>query len=156
MSDLEFMKEALDEARAGMREGEVPIGSVVVRDGDIIARGHNRRRQNDDPTAHAEIECLRALGNVEDAGNLTLYSTLEPCPMCAGAILQIGIGRVIWGEKDLLYGACGTALNLFADTEVAEECGLLRDEIRKVMLDFFAKEEGKPTFRWFDILLPDD
>lgn len=94
----EFMRAAIDEARKGMSEGGIPIGSVLVRDGKIIGRGHNRRVQNADPTAHAEIECLRNAGRIGQYRDTVLYSTLMPCAMCAGAAAQLRVPKVIAGE----------------------------------------------------------
>jgi len=94
----EFMREAINEARAGMSEGGIPIGSVLVRDGKIIGRGHNRRVQNGDPTAHAEIECLRNAGRIGSYRGTVLYSTLMPCSMCAGSSVLFRIPKVIAGE----------------------------------------------------------
>jgi cytosine deaminase len=93
-----YMREALNLGSKSFSEGGVPIGSVLVRDGLIIGRGHNRRIQNGDPTAHAEIDCLRNAGRQSTYKDTTIYSTLMPCAMCAGAIVQFGIGRVIAGE----------------------------------------------------------
>lgn len=92
------MKEAIAEAQNGMEEGGVPIGSVLVRDGKIIGRGHNRRIQFGDPTAHGEIDCLRAAGRQKSYKDTIMYSTLMPCAMCAGAAIQFGIPIVIAGE----------------------------------------------------------
>lgn len=95
----EFMLAAIEEARKGMAEGGVPIGSVLVRDGKIIARGHNQRVQQGDPVTHAEIDCLRHAGRQKSYKDTVLYSTLMPCYMCSGAIVQFGIPKVIVGES---------------------------------------------------------
>lgn len=100
-----FMDAAVAEATAGMREGGIPIGSVLVREGRIVGRGHNRRVQEGDPVAHAEIDCLRAAGRQSTYKDTTLYSTLMPCHLCAGAVVQFGIPRVIVGEADTFAGA---------------------------------------------------
>ncbi len=94
----QFMKEAMVEAKKGFAEGGVPIGSVLVRHGQIIGRGHNRRVQHGDPTAHAEIDCLKQAGRIGDYGDTVLYSTLMPCAMCAGAAVQFRVPIVIAGE----------------------------------------------------------
>ena len=94
----EFMREAIKEAQTGFAEGGIPIGSVLVRDGKIIGRGHNRRVQNGDPTAHAEIDCLRNAGRIGDYSDTVLYSTLMPCSMCSGAAILFKIPEVIAGE----------------------------------------------------------
>ncbi len=94
-----FMQAAIDEARKGMAEGGIPIGSVLVRNGEIIGRGHNRRVQNSDPTAHGEIECLRNAGRIGRYQDTVLYSTLMPCAMCAGASVQLRVPKIIVGEN---------------------------------------------------------
>lgn len=101
----EFIAAALDEARAGLAEGGIPVGAVLVRDGKIIGRGHNRRVQTGDPTAHAEIECLRNAGRIGSYTGTILYSTLMPCYFCSGAIVQFGIEYVVAGEKLNFKGA---------------------------------------------------
>jgi len=95
---LKFMREAINEAKAGLAEGGIPIGSVLVRNGEIIALGHNRRVQNGDPTSHAEIDCLRNAGRIKTFQDTVLYSTLMPCAMCAGASVQFRIPIVVAGE----------------------------------------------------------
>ncbi|MBX9693549.1 MAG: nucleoside deaminase [Cyanobacteria bacterium] len=92
------MHDAITEARNGLEEGGIPIGSILVRQGKIIGRGHNRRIQFGDPTAHAEIDCLRAAGRMKTYRDTILYSTLMPCAMCAGAAIQFGVPLVIAGE----------------------------------------------------------
>ena len=139
MSDEAFMRMALHAAAEARRVGEVPVGAVLVKDGDVIAIGHNRPIIGHDPTAHAEIAALRAaaqtLGNYRLPG-CTLYVTLEPCAMCAGAMMHARLARVVYGASDPKTGACGSVLNLFAEprlnhhTEVrggvlAEECGTM-------------------------------
>jgi len=94
-----FMEAALKEARKGLREGGIPIGAVLVRNGKIIGRGRNRRVQLDSPILHAEIDCLKNAGRIKDYRRTILYSTLMPCYMCAGAIVQLGIKRVVVGEN---------------------------------------------------------
>lgn len=100
-----FMTAAIDEARQGLLEGGIPIGSVLVRDKTIIGRGHNRRVQDNDPVIHAEIDCLRDAGRIGSYRNTVLYSTLMPCYLCAGAIVQFGIPKVIVGESKNFAGA---------------------------------------------------
>jgi cytosine deaminase len=104
MTMEEFMKAALEEARFGLQEGGIPIGSVLVRDSKIIGRGHNRRVQNGDPLAHAEIECLRNAGRIGSYSNTILFSTLIPCYLCSGAIVQFGIEKIIVGESRTFKG----------------------------------------------------
>lgn len=101
----EFMQAALDEAKKGLLEGGIPIGSVLVKDNQIIGRGHNKRVQKKDPIKHAEIDCLEDAGRVGSYTGDTLYSTLMPCYLCAGAIVQFGIKKVIVGESQTFPGA---------------------------------------------------
>jgi creatinine deaminase len=101
----EFMIAAIDEAKKGLSEGGIPIGSVMVRDGKIIGRGHNKRVQDGDPVTHAEIDCLRNAGRIGDYKNTILYSTLMPCYLCAGAVVQFGIKKVYAGEDETFEGA---------------------------------------------------
>ena len=100
-----FMKAAVEEARKGLGEGGIPIGSVLVRDGQIIGRGHNKRVQQCDPIMHAEIDCLRNAGRIGKYDTTALYSTLMPCYLCAGAIVQFGIKKLIVGESETFTGA---------------------------------------------------
>ncbi len=100
-----FMQAAITEARAGLAEGGIPIGSVLVRNSEIVAAGHNRRVQESDPVTHAEIDCLRRAGRLGSFRDCTLYSTLMPCFLCAGAAVQFGIKRVIVGESRTFAGA---------------------------------------------------
>ncbi len=97
--DDPFMRQAIDEAKQGMAEGGLPIGSVLARDGHVIAAGHNRRVQNNDPMAHAEIDCLTRAGRQDTYRDTVLYSTLMPCFLCSGAIVQFGIPKVVVGES---------------------------------------------------------
>lgn len=100
-----FLREAIEEARRGLAEGGLPIGSVLVRDGKVIGRGHNRRVQKGDPMSHAEIDCLTNAGRQKTYKDTVLYSTLMPCFLCSGAIVQFGIPRVIVGESVNFSGA---------------------------------------------------
>lgn len=100
-----FMKRAIEEAKKGLEEGGIPIGSVLVRNGEIIGRGHNRRVQENDPLAHAEIVCIRNAGRIGKYDDTILYSTLMPCYLCAGAAVQFGIKKVIVGESENFEGA---------------------------------------------------
>jgi len=99
------MKAAIEEARQGLKEGGIPIGSIMVRDGKILGRGHNQRVQKNDPMTHAEIDCLRNAGRVGNYKGAVLYSTLMPCYLCAGAVVQFGIKKVIVGESRTFPGA---------------------------------------------------
>jgi cytosine deaminase len=104
--DHEFMRVALEEARRGYDEGGVPVGSVLVENGRPVAQGHNRRVQEGNPIAHGEMDCLRRAGRRPHYRNTTLYTTLSPCMMCAGSILQFGIPRVVVGERANFEGNC--------------------------------------------------
>jgi cytosine deaminase len=105
MTDHDFLAEAIREAEQGRAEGGIPIGSVLVRAGQIIGRGHNRRVQHGDQTAHAEIDCLRNAGRQRSLHDTVLYSSLMPCYLCAGAAVQFGIPRVVAGESRTFAGA---------------------------------------------------
>ena len=99
------MNEAIVEARKGLAEGGIPIGSVLVKNGEIVGRGHNQRVQQNDPMTHAEIDCLRNAGRIGNYKGTVLYSTLMPCYLCAGAVVQFGIKKVIVGESKTFSGA---------------------------------------------------
>ena len=118
MDHEHFMAEALRLAREAMADGDVPVGCVIVKDGQIIGRGRNRRERDGDATAHAEIEAIRAacayLGSWRLQG-CALYVTLEPCPMCAGAIINARIREVRYGAREGKSGCCGSVLNLFEE-----------------------------------------
>lgn len=101
----EFIKAAIEEARKGLAEGGIPIGSVLVKDGKIVGRGHNQRVQKNDPMTHAEIDCLRNAGRIGSYKDCILYSTLMPCYMCAGTVVQFNIRKVIVGESKTFAGA---------------------------------------------------
>ena len=142
----EYMLEALKEANAAAAEGEVPIGAVIVRDGEIIARSHNRTEQDKDPTSHAEILAIRAaaarLGGWRLPG-CSMYVTVEPCSMCAGAIVWSRIERLYIGAMDPKAGACGSLYNIPSDSRlnhnVEIETGLMGEECSRLMKDFFRK-----------------
>jgi tRNA(adenine34) deaminase len=143
--DAEMMREALELAGWAAEQGEVPVGAAVVKDGKIVGRGYNSPISSSDPTAHAEIRALRdaasTLSNYRLTG-CTLYVTLEPCAMCAGAIMHARIARLVYGAADPKTGACGSVVDLFAEkrlnhhTEVTR--GVLADEAGKQLSDFFA------------------
>jgi len=146
MDDAGYMAEALSLARAARDRGEVPVGAIVVSDGAIIGRGGNAPIAANDPTAHAEIAALRdaaiALGNYRLPG-CTLYVTLEPCAMCAGAILHARISRLVYGARDPKTGACGSVVDLFGEARLnhhaTAEGGVLADECGKLLSDFFGR-----------------
>ncbi len=101
----EFMQAAIAEARKGLAEGGIPIGSALMKDGKLIASGHNKRVQDGDPVTHAEIDCLRNAGRIGSFHNTVLYSTLMPCYLCSGAVVQFGIKKVVVGESRTFPGA---------------------------------------------------
>jgi len=118
------MEIALAEARAAAAEGEVPVGAVCVIDGQVVGRGHNERERVNDPTAHAELLALREAAAALGAWRLrdaTVVVTLEPCPMCAGALVAARVGRLVYGAADPKAGACGTLYNLCADPRLNHE-----------------------------------
>lgn len=144
--DQRFMRRAIALANEAELEGEVPVGAVLVKDGEVIAEGWNRSIGQHDATAHAEIQVLRAAGKTLGNYRLldtTLYVTLEPCPMCAGALLHSRVKRIVYGAPDLKAGAAGTVLNLFesqASYHYADvEAGLLADECRGQLQTFFKR-----------------
>lgn len=139
-----FMREALALAQEAALAGEVPVGCVIVREGEIIGRGRNRREERQAASSHAEMEAIAqangALGTWRLEG-CELYVTLEPCPMCAGAILNARIARVWYGARDRAFGVCGGILNLFMEdfpNRPALVGGVLEAECQAVLSDFFA------------------
>ncbi|MBZ0137549.1 MAG: tRNA adenosine(34) deaminase TadA [Planctomycetes bacterium] len=142
--DETFMRVALQEALLAYERGEVPVGAVVVDDGRIIGRGHNLRETLNDPTAHAEMLALTAAAEARGEWRLdgcSLYVTLEPCPMCAGAIVNARIKRVVFGASDPKAGACGTLFNLVQDARLNHrtelQSGLLSGEAGEILKSFF-------------------
>jgi len=129
-----FIAAALTEARKGLREGGIPIGSVLVRDRCIIGRGHNRRVQENDPIIHAEIDCLRNAGRIGSYKGTVLYSTLMPCYLCAGAVVQFGIKKVVAGESSTFAGA-----REFMQSRGVEVIDLDLDECKVLMREFIEK-----------------
>jgi cytosine/creatinine deaminase len=130
----EFMDAAIEEAKLSSQEGGIPIGSVLVRDDKIIGRGHNRRIQNGDPLAHAEIECIRNAGRIGSYSNTILFSTLMPCYLCSGAIVQFGIEKVIAGESRTLKGDLEFLKDHWVtveDWDMNECIGLMEEFIKK-------------------------
>jgi cytosine deaminase len=130
-----FMKEAIAEAMLGFDEGVIPIGSVLVKSGKIIGRGHNRRVQDNDPVTRAEIDCLRNAGRVKDYQNTVLYSTLMPCYLCAGAVDQFGIKKVVAGDSRTFPGARD-----FMEHHGVEVIDLNLKECQQLMKDFIEKK----------------
>lgn len=150
LGDEFFMREAISLARAAECLGEVPVGAVVVMAGEIIGRGFNSPIGESDPTAHAEIaalrEAARALGNYRLPA-CSLYVTIEPCAMCAGAILHARIARVVFGARDPKTGACGSVVDLFAEPRLNHHAtlvpGVRADECGALLSAFFAARRGR-------------
>lgn len=151
--DHYWMKEALQEAKHAFEEDEVPIGAVLVKEGRIIARAHNQVEHLNTATAHAELLCLVSAGKQLDNWRLlgtTLYTTVEPCAMCAGALLLSRVSRLVWGAPDLRHGAHGSWINLFENTHPTHQMvlhsGVLAEESAHLLRQFFRqKREKKET-----------
>jgi tRNA(adenine34) deaminase len=148
--DQLYMREALAFARIAFAEQEVPAGAVVVRGGRLLGRGRNRREALQDPTHHAEIEALREAARAAGTWRLdgaTLYATLEPCPMCAGAAVNARLARVVFGCADPKAGYCGTLANVPQDERLNHRCevagGLLADEASELLKLFFRARRGR-------------
>ena len=147
--DEEFMREALAEAQAASEDGEVPVGAVVVLEGAVIGRGRNAMIATSDPTAHAEIvalrEAARVIGNYRLVG-ATLYSTIEPCAMCAGALVHARVKRLVYGANDPKAGAIETHFGIcttdFLNHQVSVEGGILESECRRVLQSFFLERRN--------------
>jgi cytosine deaminase len=131
MSMDKYLIEAIAQAKKSLREGGIPIGSVLVREDIVIGRGHNQRVQKSDPTAHAEIDCLRNAGRVGSYQNTVLYSTLMPCYYCAGAVVQFGIKKVVVGEAETFQGA-----ESFMKEHGVKVINLQSDECKQMMREF--------------------
>lgn len=130
----EFMKAAIEEAKKGAAQGGIPIGSVLVKNGEIIGRGHNKRVQENDPILHAEIDCLRNAGRLGSYSATVLYSTLMPCYLCAGAVVQFGIKKVVVGESNTFPGA-----RQFMEEHGVEVVDLDLQEFKEMMDRFISK-----------------
>jgi tRNA(adenine34) deaminase len=154
LPDLRFMRAALEAAARAHAAGEVPVGAVVVRNGEILGRGWNRPIGSHDPSAHAEIGALRdaaaRLGNYRLPG-CELYVTLEPCVMCAGAIQHARIARVVWGAADPKTGACGSVVDLFAEPRLNHHArsvgGVMAAECAQTLQAFFADRRARARAR---------
>jgi len=147
--DERFMAAAIEQAVAAQEAGDVPIGAVIVRDGEILAAAHNRRAIDSDPTAHAEMLAIRAAAKALDDWRLTgceLYVTLEPCAMCAGAIVLARLDRVVYGAPDPKAGAVDTLYRLCGDDRLnhvaAVTSGVLADECGRLLTDFFRAQRA--------------
>jgi tRNA(adenine34) deaminase len=161
LDDIAFMRAALEQAHLARDAGEVPVGAVLVVDGEIVGRGYNQPISARDPTAHAEVMALRdagrCLANYRLPGS-TLYVTLEPCVMCAGAIMHARVGRLVYGARDPKTGAHGSVLDLFGDLPEALRAGfvtrlnhhctvtgaVLADECGALLSGFFAQRRARP------------
>ena len=154
-----FMAQALDLAREAAAAGEVPVGCVIVRGGEVVGRGRNRREERQSAASHAEMEAIAQANERLGTWRLDdceLYVTLEPCPMCAGAILNARIRRVWYGARDEAFGACGGVTNLFMENfpnRPALVGGILERACRQVLSDFFASlRSGKKDFSPTDVI----
>lgn len=144
---MDPMKLALEEARKALDEGEIPVGAVLVRGDEILWADHNRREQSGDPTSHAEMLCLRhgaeAVGDWR-LGECTLYVTLEPCPMCAGAMVMSRLGKCVYGAADPDRGCCGSVYDLPADPALGSgtrwQSGVTEEECQALLTGFFKKK----------------
>lgn len=147
---IKFMKEALKEAQKSYKKEEIPVGAIIVKDGKIIAKGHNLKETKTDPTKHAEIIAIQKACKKLQTWRLTgctMYVTLEPCSMCAGSLIQARIDKVVIGTMDEKTGACGSVLNLLADYKfnhiVQIETGIMQEECKKILQQFFKELRAK-------------
>lgn len=149
MNDEQYMMEAIEEAKKAREMKEVPIGAVIVHNGEIIARGYNVRETTQETLSHAELIAMKKANEKIGSWRLedcTLYVTLEPCPMCAGAIVQSRVMRVVFGASDPKAGACGTLMNLLDDSrlnhQVESTGGVLGNVCSQMLKDFFKELRG--------------
>lgn len=142
----EFMKAAVEEAKAGLEEGGIPAGAVLVKDGKIIGRGRNRRIQNNDSLAHAEIECLRDAGRADSYSNTILFTTLMPCYLCSGAIVQFGIEKIVVGDSRNFKGDIEFLKDHWVSVEDWDlnECVILMEEFIKKNPSLWQEYMGRP------------
>lgn len=145
-----WMHLAMEEAMRAAAEGEIPVGAVLIKDGQIIARAHNHREADHDPTAHAELLCMREGARLLGDWRLrdcTLYVTLEPCPMCAGAMVMSQLGKCVYGAADERQGCCGSVYDLPADPALGSptrwQSGVLAEDCGQLMSDFFSSRREK-------------
>ena len=151
-ANADFMQLALDLAREAAKNGEVPVGAIVVKDGVVIGRGSNAPIQNHDPSAHAEIIAMREaaafLGNYRLV-DCTLYVTLEPCAMCSGAVQHARIAKLVYGAADPKTGACGSVVNLMNEPKLNHHCevvgGVLAEECGAVLSEFFKQRRAQKS-----------
>lgn len=147
---IKFMKEALKEAQKSYKKEEIPVGAIIVKDGKIIARGHNLKETKTDPTKHAEIIAIQKACKKLQTWRLTgctMYVTLEPCSMCAGSLIQSRLDKVVIGTMDEKTGACGSVLNLLADYKfnhiVQIETGIMQEKCKTILQQFFKELRAK-------------
>jgi tRNA(adenine34) deaminase len=152
MNDDFFMKEALREAQKAYEKGEVPVGAVAVYKNQIIGRGHNQTEQLQDPTAHAEILAITAAANALSSWRLNdveMYTTIEPCTMCAGALVLARVKRIIFGARDEKFGGCGSVFNIVSEKRLNHQieitAGVMENEAASLMISFFKKKRNKDT-----------
>ena len=145
-TDEHWMELALTQAAQAMALGEVPVGAVAVLDGRVVALGHNVKEAEQDPTAHAEMVVLRQAARIVENWRLvgvTLFSTLEPCPMCAGAMIQARLERLVYGAKDIRFGADGSVIDVLGEPRfnhrVMVTSGVMEDESAALMMAFFRR-----------------
>jgi tRNA(adenine34) deaminase len=141
---MDYMREALIEARKAFEKGEIPIGAVIVQNSQIVARSHNRREELQDPTGHAEILVMREAGEILGGWRLphtTVYVTIEPCPMCAGALVQARVSRIVYGAPDKKAGAVHSLYSITEDDRLNHRLqvtgGVLAEECAGLMQEFF-------------------
>lgn len=149
-TDEYWMQKALELAAKAEAEDEVPVGAVIVKDGQLVAEGWNQPIQSHDPSAHAEMQAIRAAGQALNNYRLvdtTLYVTLEPCSMCVGAMIHARIARLVFGAYDEKTGAAGSAINLLSDPvhnhRMTVQAGVMEPECRQILQDFFRKKRNK-------------
>lgn len=142
--DRQYMQMAIEQAQLAAQSGEVPVGAVLVRDGQVISKAFNKPRTNHDPSAHAEMLALREAALAQENYRIpgsTLYVTLEPCAMCAGAMLHARIERVVYGAADPKTGAAGSVLDIFASRQINHQTcvdgGIMSEECGQLLRDFF-------------------
>lgn len=150
MDDRKYMAAALLEARSALDHDDVPIGAVAVRGGEVIASAHNERESRSDPTAHAEILVLQRAAEKVGTWRLdgvTIYVTIEPCPMCAGALVHARVPRLVYGAADEKWGAAYTLYNIVQDPRLNHECevttGVLAEDCAELIQEFFRNKRGK-------------
>ena len=143
---MDYMHLALEEAHIAAAEGEIPVGAVLVKNGEVIARAHNRRENDHDPTAHAEVLCMRKAAHILGDWRLrdcTLYVTLEPCSMCAGAMVMSQLSRCVYGAADEKQGCCGSVYDLPGDPALGSQTqwqsGVMAEECGELMRSFFSR-----------------